>query len=144
MNKFFKFIAKYILPFDNNIMTQQKVYERIAEEYSCFKKYNILKGQVYLIMLGLFSEEINNYLFEHKKMINDYFPVEMGDYIKILGIITPQEKKFMLLIVYKDDFDKKVGNFLSVERWPPFQNYEKKIEDSHWEIYNEFKTRFNG
>ncbi|GEM_PF-2241805 len=140
MKKIFEFIIRNILRREKNI-TEEDTIRRIAQDYAHFAKYGIDQGQVYLIRLGLYEEAISDFLFENKDSIVDYFPIKDGDYIQVLGIITKSSEKFVLFIVYDENYDRNVGNFLFVEKWPKFKNYEKKIEDSHWETFNKLKGK---
>ena len=139
MNKFFRQIKEFFFPSNKFVDTYENMSKSVSEAYANFEKFGIQKGQVYLIRLGMYSEEINSYLFENKELISEYFLIEEGDYVQILGMKTPKEELFILFVVYSNNFDKKVGNFLSVNKWPPFKNYEEKIEDSYWKLYKEYR-----
>jgi hypothetical protein len=136
-----KLLKEFVFPENKSIMTEKGVHDSIEEDYSFFKKYHVTDGQLYLIYLGLFSDDINQYLEKNKSKTQDYFLINPDDYIQVLGFINKDGQKYILLVAFEPNYDRKVGNFIAVENWPSFQNYEKKIEDSHWEVYNEFKDK---
>jgi hypothetical protein len=135
----FRFLKNIISYFKYKPFSKEAIIESVKKYKDLFSEYGIDAIEVYLLYCGIDSKLINEYFLKHKQNLNDILKAEESDYVSVIGCVANNDKKYILLILYSEIYDRKIGNYCSVEEWPDFGTKIYTIEEVEYIAKSKFE-----